>query len=719
MFATLNVMARFLIAVLTFILNCQAEGQDSSSWFWQNPLPQGNALNDVHAFDQISAVAVGNAGTVIKTTDGGIHWAVQHYAGRVLARLNAVSFLDESVGTAVGDSGIVIRSTDGGHTWQEWSRIAGVLNARDIWFMNVDTGVVLSELSIYRTNDCGKSWNQVHSNSFGFLSVAFADESTGVACGQGGIIARTTDGGITWTDQQIANYYAGLASIGFANERVGYTVGLLTGSDTTSQGPICLRTTDCGQSWAIRSFRVPLGTLAIHVVDSLTVLSIGSREIFVTTDGAITWQMASISSPPVSSLSAISISATGSGFAVGDFGMILRTIDGGDTWSHQSSRLDRPYYYVSGVAFPSRDTGTVVSSYGVIYRTTTGGSTWENQLNDSTILGLSDASFTSVNTETVVGWNGTILRTSNAGELWTRQLSGTTNHLRAVHFPNPKTGYIVGWRGTFLRTTDGGSIWEYLPISDHYLDDVAFVDSSTGIAVGWYGLILRSTDSGTSWSIQSVNQTSWLQGVTFFGATSVIAVGANGVILRSADSGISWAQMESGTIDYLYDVGFADPERGIAVGGGGIIVRTSDGGVTWTRDPSGTTNSLVKVAYASPNVITVVGEGGAILRTTTGGVTWREEKTTNLPSEDFTLRQNYPNPFNPSTEIRLDLPRSTHVILSIYDVMGRLVEVLVDDELKKGRHSFIWGPSDISSGVYFYRLQIPAGSITKKLLLLR
>ncbi|HEX9655536.1 MAG TPA: YCF48-related protein [Bacteroidota bacterium] len=239
-------MARFLIAVLTSILNCQAKGQDSSSWFWQNPLPQGNALNDVHAFDKNAAVAVGNAGTVIKTTDGGIHWAVQHYAGGVSTRLNAVSFLDANVGTAVGDSGIVIRSIDGGHTWQEWSRIAGALYIRDIWFIDIDTGVVLSGLSIYRTNDSGKSWNQVHSNSLGFLGVAFADESTGVACGQGGIIARTTDAGLTWTDQQIANYYAGLAAIGFANERVGYTVGLLTGSDTTSQGPICHRTTDGG-----------------------------------------------------------------------------------------------------------------------------------------------------------------------------------------------------------------------------------------------------------------------------------------------------------------------------------------------------------------------------------------------------------------------------------------------------------------------------------------
>jgi len=85
----------------------------------------------------------------------------------------------------------------------------------------------------------------------------------------------------------------------------------------------------------------------------------------------------------------------------------------------------------------------------------------------------------------------------------------------------------------------------------------------------------------------------------------------------------------------------------------------------------------------------------------------------------FSLSQNYPNPFNPATTIRFSLPQRSFVTLKLYDVLGREVTTLVNEELTMGNHQRTWNAANVSSGVYFYRLQTKNFLETKKLLLLR
>ncbi len=74
-----------------------------------------------------------------------------------------------------------------------------------------------------------------------------------------------------------------------------------------------------------------------------------------------------------------------------------------------------------------------------------------------------------------------------------------------------------------------------------------------------------------------------------------------------------------------------------------------------------------------------------------------------VPSR-FTLSQNYPNPFNPSTTIKFELPRASLVSLTVYDILGRQVSVLVNERREAGVHEVKFDGSGPSSGVYFYRL---------------
>ena len=70
----------------------------------------------------------------------------------------------------------------------------------------------------------------------------------------------------------------------------------------------------------------------------------------------------------------------------------------------------------------------------------------------------------------------------------------------------------------------------------------------------------------------------------------------------------------------------------------------------------------------------------------------------------FNLSQNYPNPFNPVTKIDFDLPLNSKVNLVIYDVSGREVKTLVNDERAPGYYTLVFNASSLSSGVYFYRI---------------
>jgi uncharacterized delta-60 repeat protein len=88
--------------------------------------------------------------------------------------------------------------------------------------------------------------------------------------------------------------------------------------------------------------------------------------------------------------------------------------------------------------------------------------------------------------------------------------------------------------------------------------------------------------------------------------------------------------------------------------------------------------------------------------------------------KQFKLFQNYPNPFNPSTSIKFSLPKSEHVKIQIFNIMGQSVQTILDCEEQAGTHEIKFEVSDLSSGIYFYRLQTKSGYLsTKKMIILR
>ena len=83
------------------------------------------------------------------------------------------------------------------------------------------------------------------------------------------------------------------------------------------------------------------------------------------------------------------------------------------------------------------------------------------------------------------------------------------------------------------------------------------------------------------------------------------------------------------------------------------------------------------------------------------------------------MEQNYPNRFNPSTTIKYSTPQSSKVQLRVFDILGNLVETLVDENQNAGVYTVDFKASNISSGVYFYQIVTPTFEQTRKLILLK
>ena len=95
-----------------------------------------------------------------------------------------------------------------------------------------------------------------------------------------------------------------------------------------------------------------------------------------------------------------------------------------------------------------------------------------------------------------------------------------------------------------------------------------------------------------------------------------------------------------------------------------------------------------------------------------------DDEFRNIPQE-YALSQNHPNPFNPVTSIEFAIPKDGEISLTLFDINGREIEKLASGIFHAGYHTLDWDASNLSSGIYFYRLSAPGFIDTKKMILLK
>ncbi len=258
----------------------------------------------------------------------------------------------------------------------------------------------------------------------------------------------------------------------------------------------------------------------------------------------------------------------------------------------------------------------------------------------------------------------------------------------------------------------------------------------------------RSTDGGMSWGTDTPltfsNFSAWDASTSATGQVVHIAyreyIGGNSEIFykQSLNGGVNWEPAIQLTQDSAESVGPSIAVSGLVVhivwwknhGGNWEIYykRSNDGGINWGSDTRLTNNSgnsyfpSITISGSVAHVLWCDERDGNFeiyyMRDSTGNPIGIQPISIETPN-DFQLVQNYPNPFNPDTKINFSLPVTGNVKLEIFDILGRSINTIVNEELNAGSYSVNWDASNYPSGIYFYRLEGSDFIETKKMVLIK
>lgn len=329
-----------------------------------------------------------------------------------------------------------------------------------------------------------------------------------------------------------------------------------------------------------------------------------------------------------------------------------------------------------------------VGNNGAVTRSTDQGETWilSPQITSSNLY----ASDITSGVQYCAGNNGVIMISYNLGANWTMQTSGITRNLRGIG-TNGGGGNVVavGEKGTILRTTNSGQNWINVSIPD--------------TSINFYCVSQKTRQN--------------------FNATNYYIAGSQGKIYKSTDNGATWSLKNSGTTNTLRSIFFSGNDSGAVSGDNGTVRITTNSGETWFSDPvfnnlSGTISSISEMPRSSKTFTALSNSNGLYVISENPPYIGLNNTGTEIPQE-FSLSQNYPNPFNPATKIRFELPKSSRVKLSVYDITGKEIEILVSEKLGAGGYEYDWNGINLPSGVYFYKLTADNFVQTRKMVLVK
>ncbi|MBK8551622.1 MAG: T9SS type A sorting domain-containing protein [Ignavibacteria bacterium] len=726
------------------------------------------------------------------------------------------------------------------------------------------TALTILLLSFNINSDSFGGWTQLPTGSSAFLtSIFFTDINTGYIGGMNGYLAKTTNGGNSWTVQDPIFASPFVRDISFINSNTGY----LCGDDGFIR-----KTTTGGTTWFPLTTNTSFGIYGIDAVDEFHVYaSVTNGSILRSTDGG-----ASFTSVPVSAnqMLTVDFSSSDTGYAAGQGGVVYRTTNAGLSWTFLNASTLNNFWDI--YALNNNDL-YLAAYYGTLRRTDDGGNNFKNAfVNNALLEGIQMLN-------SMIGYacglDGVILKTTDGGVTWDQQISNSTESLQALFFPDARTGYMVGSGGTFLKTTDGGDNFSVAVLSPNNSE---ILTSGSTFPVRWSSVftgnakIEYSANNGASWNViqNSVPAASfeydWLipSGSTAQGKIKISSVDNPSVFDVSDGSfyilpsntfynvpDLIYYRFNDGintTPNYavpgqifgdaditgmsLQNGGMADSSL-VGQGGNGLTNKVSTNWATyfpptgwtigfWVSNISlgvnpnnavflftditannircyyggalgltdidtaimfrcnGMSNVRIPVVQGqsyyihlvyepSPPAVKVyvngtltqdipqspflpIGNGpftiGAYADASSSlannmrmdefrvysrslgdaeiAATWNttfpmiltdvQNQTISQPGK-FILYDNYPNPFNPSTAIRYSLSEDRFVSLKIYDALGKEVAALVNEKQNAGTYNYQFSTVNyqLSSGIYFYKLEAGDFSETKRMVLLK
>jgi photosystem II stability/assembly factor-like uncharacterized protein len=536
------------------------------------------------------AATVPTAGAVVSSGHSGWSWSNPSPQGENIADIS----FSGGTGYAVGGFGTLLRSTDAGTTWsglpsttvQDLTRVgtAGangfVTSGNCAVRRSTDAGTTLSPIDVGGGDTgCGST----------VQAVAFADASNGLVLFQSGVVLGTADGGATLSRRTPVP---------------GSPTDLVAISPTTAfatSNNAIYRTVDSGGSWTLvaqtpsppPSFGVPPGS-------------------------------------PGRTLRSLAFPTADVGYAAGDGGTVMKTIDGGANWTPATSPgsgLD-----LTGVRCADASLCLFTTASGAsIVRTPDGGATYTQVT--AAASPLRAVAFASATRAIASGDSGVTVLSDDGGVTWRTISASIAGDIGGITAGSAGFAYAVGSTAISL-TSDGGGTWRSVGIpTPRAIAVAAFADPLTGYVQDDGGTLRRTTNGGTSWQILDPGPvTGTLQDIVTLGSGKVLLVTTNG-IGRSVNGGDSFGVVSSPVLKRSKVI-----RRGIlsATGSGthafvasraGLLI-SADAGATWKQPALPKVGSRAPtVAQAdciAPSTCWVLTTGSRLYRTANLGARWTE-----------------------------------------------------------------------------------------------
>ncbi len=272
------------------------------------------------------------------------------------------------------------------------------------------------------------------------------------------------------------------------------------------------------------------------------------------------------------------------------------------------------------------DQGWAVGDQGLLLMTLDGGNTWQ-KLRAPTQNALLGLDMTSTGHGVIVGQGGIILYSADKGRHWTAVETESKARLFSVSLDESGAGLAVGEFGALLRTSDFGRSWipltldwgRLLGIQDvPHLYDVLVEDRHTAVVVGEYGIVMRTQNAGRDWAVLNRSDES-LFAVKRSPNGEYWCLGQSGLLLRSRDRSYKWERINVDQQVALFDMDMAPHGHGILVGTEGIL-ETTNAGQSWHSV------STPKLALGRYYAVTLTRDGGYLLAGDSGLITRVENK---------------------------------------------------------------------------------------------
>lgn len=599
------------------------------------------------------------------------------------------------------------RSVDDGETWVELENYPGI----ECWaFAFNDSGHVFAADGdwggTFRSKDNGENWEMLTDYGAVALSV---NKKGYVYAGRWDGLYRSKDNGENW---ELLNN--GLPELIIPCIEYDKSGGIYVGTGYYENGDGVYYSNNDGDSW------IHLG-LADTIVQSVMVTD--ENEIYAGTldDGVLVssdfgqhWQKIN---EGLLNKNVFRLKRNSSGcFYTGSetHGGIFRSTDKGNSWQ----QVGLPTSVVTSIDFTPNGRFLFASTWGGIHRLDLQSMSWKN-------LGLEYCLSVIVKNDSTVfagTWMEGLYKSSDSGNNW-ELTSITPDSSIIIHdLTIDNDGALLAATSNYPRISyNDGETWSTLKNGFNYPYMNGVTTNKTGDIFVWTtGALYRSTDKGASFhTLKNGFDQIETNGVAIndsgiFVGENVGNEGLRGIYRYTYSNGnwekvrdVSSATIFSSRDNTIYAAAFQEG-----------IIKSIDEGNTWTEFSLRPNNKWIMAFNEDNNGFLFVGTyGGGLYKTLQPLSAISDEENT---PQKFSLSQNFPNPFNPTTVISYQLPIVSKTTLKIYDVLGREVATLVNEEQKPGTYQVEFDGRKLSSGVYFYKLQTGSGfNMTKKFVLLK